>query len=152
MEITMFQAVTMAVAAVGAVLGVMNTWRSFDRDRVKVLVKPQFAADQYGIGLCVQVVNLSGFPVTVTHVGFTVRDAGRHFQYVPNFLDREPLPRRMESRTSLTTIVPSMANHLQEAQFITAAYVETACGLRITGKSSALTQFVKQCAAAAQAQ
>lgn len=36
-------AITLGIALLGAVLGILNTWRSFDRDRVKLRVVPKIA-------------------------------------------------------------------------------------------------------------
>jgi len=36
-------ALTLVLASIGAVLGVMNTWRAFDRDRLKLRVRPKQA-------------------------------------------------------------------------------------------------------------
>ena len=57
----------------GAVLGILNTWRAFDRDRVRLRVSPIWFFRNDGVQtvhtLGVDVTNLSFFPVTVTSVG-----------------------------------------------------------------------------------
>ncbi|UJJ59999.1 hypothetical protein [Rhodanobacter denitrificans] len=72
-DITVFQAVTLAIAAVGAVLGIINTWRAIDQNRVKLRVIPAHAIPYGGapqnIRFCVQVTNLSQFAVTLDDAG-----------------------------------------------------------------------------------
>src|SRR5258705_206905 len=59
--------VTFGLALLGSVLGLINIWRQFDRDRVKLRVTPKVA---YPINmpderprLCIDVINLSTVPV-----------------------------------------------------------------------------------------
>jgi hypothetical protein len=71
--------VTLSIAAVGAVLGIINTRQAMDQQRVKLRVVPKWVLfpmeeppnDEAG---CVEVVNLSAFPVTLQEVGFTLRE------------------------------------------------------------------------------
>jgi len=63
--------VTLAVASVGAVLGIINTWHGLSerRVRLKVVPKTSYPVDDRGnfgpeMG-CIEVTNLSAFPVTV---------------------------------------------------------------------------------------
>lgn len=70
--VTLFQAVTLAVAFLGAVLGIINTWHGLDKSKVKL--KQPAHAIQYGgadplIGLSIQITNLSAFAVTIEEVG-----------------------------------------------------------------------------------
>src|ERR1039458_5149721 len=69
----------------GAVLGILNTWRAFDRDRVRLRVSPIWFFRNDGVQtvhtLGVDVTNLSFFPVTVTSVGFTLSD-GQLFTFL----------------------------------------------------------------------
>src|SRR3546814_11210717 len=68
------EALTLGIAALGAFLGVMNTWQAINRDRVRLRVRPlsvmAIATGDQGYGI--EVVNLSSFPVTVEEVGFTL--------------------------------------------------------------------------------
>jgi bacterioferritin-associated ferredoxin len=60
---TLISAVTLAVAIVGAVLGILNTWKAYDRDRPKLRVIPKHAipvgAADPRLTFCIEVVNLS---------------------------------------------------------------------------------------------
>jgi hypothetical protein len=62
-----------ALAAVGAVLGVMNTWNALSQRRVRLIVRPALA---YFTGggppmFSISVTNMSSFPLTISEVGFT---------------------------------------------------------------------------------
>lgn len=67
------QAITFAIALLGAVLGLINTWHSLDKSRVKLKVVPAHAIPVGGadpwLQFCIEVTNLSTFPVTVHEVG-----------------------------------------------------------------------------------
>jgi hypothetical protein len=71
------EGVTLSIAVLGAVLGVINTWRAIDSSRVKLKVLPRHAIPVGGapshIGFCIAVTNLSAFPVTVNEVGVLYR-------------------------------------------------------------------------------
>lgn len=94
--------VTLAIASVGAVLGIMNTWRSFDRDRIRLKVLPHWAIPSaVNPRFCIKVVNLSYIPVTVTFVYFKMRTENRNYVFPPS-PPGETLPARME---------PTLFNH-----------------------------------------
>lgn len=66
---------TLAIAVLGAVLGVHNTWRAVLGDRVKLRVR--IHATAFGLRpACIQIVNLSAFPVTIVQAGW-VEQRGR---------------------------------------------------------------------------
>ena len=71
---------TISCAVLGAVLGVINTWHGLNQRRVKLKVVPMVAYPiVYGRKFdqemgCVDVTNLSTFPVTLREVGFTNGD------------------------------------------------------------------------------
>jgi len=90
-SVTLITAITGAVGgAIGAVLGIFNTWSQWSRNRVRLRVVPKIAfhAEDRGIycdhmplederylfnypaRLCIEVKNLSSFPVTISDVGF----------------------------------------------------------------------------------
>jgi hypothetical protein len=104
-------AVTMSVALVGAVLGVMNTWNAMDQRRVRLRVYPKVAVPvmdgEFGRTMgCIEVINLSAFPVSIQEVGFTIRRNSRKGDRLtivqPFTNDHKPLARRLESRQSVT--------------------------------------------------
>jgi hypothetical protein len=141
--------VTVGLAAVGAVLGVLNTWKSLDRDRPKLLVVPKFA---FAVGphaddstfVCFDVTNLSTFPLTVTEVGFLYWWTRRRAAIPNPIVNNGPaFPRELTPRTSVSAYTPQ--ENLAAASYrIRCAYVKTDCGLIFTGNSPALRGMVKQ--------
>jgi hypothetical protein len=149
-NITLITAIAgLAFGLVGAVLGILNTWRAFDRDRIRVRVVPvaliyENGADGFGI----EVTNLSYFPVTVSGLGFTVRGHDERLTFLPSDIRGCQLPQRMEPRTSFTAILPVRTGDHPKWSFVHRAYADTACGRRFTGTSGALRQKLKHGGAA----
>jgi len=124
--------VTMSVALVGAVLGVMNTWNAMDQRRVRLRVYPKVAVPmingEFGTTMgCIEVINLSAFPVSIQEVGFTLRRNSRKGDRLtivqPFTNDQQPLARRLESRQSVTAYFDLDAR-FQRAK---SSYVRTDC-------------------------
>ena len=130
------QYITLAIALVGAFLGVLNTWRTFNNDRVRLRVKAVTLFQpgmRYGT-LGIEVVNLSSFAVTVTHVGVNTSVGGRHLQIVnPQLMPGGQLPIRLEPRTGFTAITSPSAFQEPAFEHATCVYAKTACGLQIDG-------------------
>lgn len=143
------EAVTLAIALLGAVLGMLNAWRNWNMDRVRVRVRITWAITAGGNCLCFDVVNLSNFPVSVTHFGFDKAD-GTHMQFLPIFTNGERLPVRLESRTRCTGMAAPGAHQGGQFATVTTAYIQTACGLKIKGDGAALRQVVMAALAAHQ--
>jgi hypothetical protein len=148
--ITLVIAVVGAVTGVsGLVLGVLNTWRAFDRDRVKLKVSPRWAIFSHpmtGTGhlLCVEVINMSYLPVTISQVGFTVSEPKDHFLAflpVPNMGDT--LPKRLEPRTSMTVYVPEHVSSGEGFIKVEKAFAKTECGHSFYATSPALKGHVQ---------
>lgn len=143
-SITLITAVTGAsFGLLGAVLGVMNTWRAFDRDRIRIRVEPAFFVRTNGIeridGYRLTITNLSYIPVTITQVGFTMRD-GKNLFTLLTPIDCT-LPQRMEARTRLTASIPE--SDFRDLLNIRHAYASTACGKRFTGSCSEFRREIK---------
>jgi len=127
-------ALTLALAVIGAVLGVLNTWRNLvaDRVRVRLEVGHGFLADPSNYRLFLEIRNLSSFPVTITHVELELLGSSDHLQIpAPLFTHGETLPVRLESRTACTVL--AMPPEYPSLTDIRRAYVLTACGRKITG-------------------
>jgi hypothetical protein len=134
---------TISCAVVGAVLGVINTWNGISQRKVRLRVVPKIAfpvshsgrLDEMG---CIEVLNLSTFPLTVTEVGFTIdgdpRKKTRAAIVQPLIHDGKPWPRRLEARESVTAYF----NFANLSHKIRKAYVKTDCGEVAYGKSPAL--------------
>lgn len=146
-------AVTLAIAVLGAALGVLNFWRSWAADRVRVRVRVAHAYVLSGVqthNLTIDVVNLSTFPVTVTHIGFDVNGTDRHMQIpMPIFTTHLTLPVRLESRAGFTVLQPLTAFKDEQLARLRNAYVLTACGARFNSSRSAFKQINAMAAAAA---
>jgi hypothetical protein len=138
--------VTMSIAVVGAVLGVMNTWNNMNQKRVRLRVIPKVAIPvmngEFGETMgCIEVVNLSAFPVSIQEVGFTLRRHSRKGDRLtivqPITNDQQPLARRLESRQSVS------AYFQLDARFANAksAYVRTDCDEMAYGKTPAMNRL-----------
>ena len=148
---TTTSAVTLAIATIGAVLGIMNTWRSFDRDRIRLVVTPRWSFRAYPgepliHQLCIEVTNLSYLPVTVEQVAFELcgPQKDKIFIFMPEFMDGGTFPRRMEPRTSFTVLMAQGAELDPSMKNVRCAFAKTACGIVARGKSPALTSHVKK--------
>lgn len=146
-SITVFQAVTLAIAAIGAVLGIINTWRAIDQNRVKLKVVPTHAIP-YGdaprnIRFCVQVTNLSQFAVTLDDAGVLFyRTNSRGSIVNPVFADNGSWPRRLEPRSSVS--IYSEIPRFRPGYKIKCAFARTQCGRTKTGVSPALREIANE--------
>lgn len=122
---------TVGAAALGAVLGVLNTWRNIRQDRVKLRVTfRRWKPNETSIGGVVTVTNLSSFPVAIDDVYAVVRgqsDVGFPRSYSKNFDALEPRRRR-------STAFEVSGKTRNAAMFARArrCYVRTECGKRVT--------------------
>lgn len=139
------EAVTLAIAVLGAVLGLVNTWHALDRSRVKLRVLPKHAvpigsADPR-ISFCIEITNLSAFAVTIEETGVLYRGTESRGAYVqPILLDSGGWPRRLEPRSSVTVYgqPPSLTKQGHRPK---CAYARTACGVLARGNSPAFKQL-----------
>ena len=143
-NITTFQAVTLAIATIGAVLGIINLWRAIDQNRVKLKVVPArvtaFGRAPQNIRFCVQVTNLSQFAVTVDDAGVHYHGTDKRGSIIaPFFADDGPWPRRLEPRSSLS--IYSEIPESSTGHKIKCAYATTQCGHTQTGTSPALKEI-----------
>ncbi|GLI53344.1 hypothetical protein [Thermodesulfovibrio yellowstonii] len=142
------EAITLSIAVLGAVLGLINTWYNIDKSRVKLKVRP---ANVYPINMpniykeinfCIEVTNLSSFPVTVSEVGFLYSDTkARDVIINPIIIDGREWPRRLEPRSSVTCYIKLDKSIIRNK--IKCAYAKTQCGVIKTGKSPSL-KYIKK--------
>lgn len=143
---TVMQAITLAIALLGAALGLINTWHALDKSRVKLIVKPAHMIPYGGVSPSIQfgisVTNLSAFAVTVDDVGFLFHgDTSRaSITIQPLLIDGKEWPRRLEPRTTVTLYCsrPDIPDRR-----IRCAYAKTTCGVTQTGNSAALKQVAR---------
>ena len=164
---TITEGITLSVAVIGAVLGIVNIVRDLAKDRVRLRVIPKLAVqaddgsgrlgwitgicrnpfpDSATQRLCVEIVNLSTFPVTVKEVGFGRKEGPQGLRHVMTSMhgSGDQLPKRLESRQSMTvydayclTLDPRLMTHA-------VAYAETDCGTRVYGTSPAFQSYVQE--------
>ncbi len=141
--------ITLALAVLGAVLGVMNTWNAMSQRRLRLKVRPSHAV-AIGTGanaFCIEVVNLSTFPVTIAEVGllfgsslFQGERPERMVVTSPIIIDGGSWPRRLEARQSVSVYFdPRTIGHPHKP--LGKAYALTACGELVSGDSPALAQL-----------
>lgn len=144
---SLVQAITLSVAVLGAVLGVINTWQGLDKNRLKLRVIPKHAiavgAANPKLTFCIEVTNLSAFPVTVSDVGVFYTGTDERGSIIQPFLiDGGTWPRRLEPRSSVT--VYSQKPNSGPDRKIRCAYAKTECGYTSTGTSPALKQIANE--------
>ncbi len=152
--------ITLSIAAVGAVLGVVNTLHSFNQKRVKPRVVPKYAHLVNGgvfsrsepIGRvgsldneegCIEVINLSTFAVNIGQIGFTQKMDAKQIKMMipePMTADKKPFARRLEPREAVTGYFP-LGGFTQN---IKKAYAQTDCGTVAYGTSPALKEMIRR--------
>ena len=145
-DITVFQTITLAIAVLGAVLGLVNTWHSLDKSRVKLRIVPAHAIP-YGamddrLRFCIEITNLSAFPVTVFEAGVFFYGTTERGAFIkPVFADGGQWPKRLEPRTSISLYhqIPEP----RDGRRMKCAYARTQCGCTQTGVSPALKQIAQ---------
>jgi hypothetical protein len=158
---TWIQATTLAVAVTGAVLGIVNTCMQISKHRVRLRVVPMPAIvrgnfvlkrtdgpefpPSAAIQLCVEVVNLSAFPVTVDEIGLGP-DRKHKYRHViePTEPCGDRLPKRLEPRAAMTVYAQPGLCLDPRIVWKPRAYAKTACGRVFYGSSPAFKQCVAQ--------
>lgn len=123
---TLIQAITLSIAILGAILGLINTLHNLDKARVKIKVKPAHAipmgAAPRELNFCIEITNLSSFPISISDAGFFYRGTKERGAWIlPYFSDSGGhWPKRLEPRSSISV------------------YAKTDCGVIKSGTSPAL--------------
>jgi hypothetical protein len=136
---------TAVTATIGAGLGVWNFVQGFWQRRVRLKVVPKLSATRSGGFFsserdvlpdgfaCIEVTNLSAFPVTISEVGFSlIGEVGRAV-IIPEPLNL--LPKRLESRESIDIRATRSAGFPRKAR---RGYATTQCGTTRSGDSIVL--------------
>jgi hypothetical protein len=120
---------------------VLNTWRGILKDRAKLKVKPQawFSGDRRS-GLCIDVINLSAFDLTVSQVGLAV-DRKTRIVFPFHSVGEKP-PILIKPRARVCFYVKPGSLHNADMLKVRGAVVITACGNIFRGNSPALKSFV----------
>jgi hypothetical protein len=150
--------VTLAIALLGALLGVVNTWNSWSQKRVKLRVLPKYAgnypesmgnsADRkgkvsslYGERGCIEVMNDSEFPVTIAEIGFSYpKDRTKKSRRAIGVrkADGTWLPWRLEAHQSEVGYFPLSGVLGPGAKLV---YAHTDCGKVVYGTSPAFKEM-----------
>jgi hypothetical protein len=143
--------ITFGIALIGAVLGIMNMWRSISHDKPKIKVTPKRAYPVGGadprIDICIEAVNLGAVAVTVYELGLFHHGTPTRSPFIPPIIiDGGSWPRRLEPRTSVTVYCQSARIDARKYP-IRCAYALTDCGLTFKGNSEALTEISRALAA-----
>jgi len=137
-------AITLAIAILGAVLGLLNTWNGINDRRVRLKVTPKWSLAPGFQGLAIEVVNLSAFPVTISEIGFTIgRSRGalpKRTAAMHQMVDGPQFPVRLERHHSFNaTFIADGLGRLD----VRRAYALTTSGVIVKGNSPALRQYVR---------
>jgi hypothetical protein len=142
-ESSYMEAVTLAIALLGAALGILNTWRAMDRDKPKFRVglvyatpwSEQFTDIQF-IGI--EVTNLSAFPLTVVEVGLNLKRTSDRLAFLPRTerLLGDTIPCRIQAREQKTFY--ERLDAIPRDRPFSSVYAKTACGLVFKVKSRGL--------------
>jgi hypothetical protein len=138
-------------AVIGAALGILNTWNTFNQRRVRLRVRPlhAFIPPHGHRSFGIQVINFSAFPVTIEEVGLLVR---KHLLAKPDhlritnpiLLDEKPWPRRLEPRESVSAYFEPAGVRRPHHMHFGKAYARTSSDEIRTGDSPALRQLRRQ--------
>lgn len=122
------------VGGVSALLSALALGNTVNRQHVKLQVTPVLgvAVPQGHPCVCVDVVNLSAFPVTITEIGFHRRDGKRYSILDQPLTNGMPLPQRLEPRESITAYFPPAI----DLRVVTTAFARTSCGMVQDGDSA----------------
>jgi hypothetical protein len=165
-----FDTITFSIAVLGAVLGLLNAWRSLIKDQIRVKITPKLYVpikgqaltishlDQAVVAhdprwqtvydntkhLCFEIINLSYLPITISEVGFITNSKISRIVMLKHYCSGNiKLPQRLEPRSSLLIFGSEI---LGDDQIITIrrGYCETDCGRRFFGRSPALSDLIKR--------
>lgn len=147
--------VAISGGVLGSALGVINLWRDIDRKRVRLKVIPKLAhmvggnvvittrddsnrgeydLSRYPMRLCIEVINLSDFAVTISAVGF-----GDNTQiFNPETPPGKDWPTRLERREAVTLYAGVGQEFPPAAATYPVAFVKTDCGITKKGTSPIL--------------
>ena len=139
--------ITLAIAILGAVLGIINTWRNINKDKVKLKVIPKYAifSDGGKEYLCIEVINFSTFPLTIKEVGVQYHGTAKRGAVIePYIYDGGSFPRKLEQRTSFSAYLPIEILKSKNGYKVKCVYAMTDCGEIKKGKSPVLKEMINK--------
>ncbi|TRD12195.1 hypothetical protein FGU71_10205 [Erythrobacter insulae] len=147
---TILQMATFAIALVGAVLGIINTWNAVaDRKpnaRVRFL-NVRFVNEMEHLGYSIEVTNLSSFPLTINEVGFSLTPRWsseiERLVLLPDDQFGASLPKKIEPREQADFRMVGKIKG-RSPKMIKSVYAKTACGNVFRTNSELVKQIAKQ--------
>jgi hypothetical protein len=127
----------------GAVLGIINTVRAINRDRVRLKVRPVWTFHADGHFVSIEAVNIGYVAVTVAEVVFTLKSK-EHSKLTFLPYAGAQLPHRLEARTAVTIYAKPGLEYNAAFKDAKRAYVRTACGCYFTGTSPMLKGIIEK--------
>lgn len=150
---------------VGTILGIINICHALSTSRVRLKVLPKIAfmidrgnaitvdrptdrcisllRDKVPYKVCVQVTNLSTFPLTISDVGFGNIKETRGIIFAPELTPGKTWPARLESRESITAYARIGETLDPKVLKKPVAYARTDCGKVKYGTSHILKAILK---------
>lgn len=152
-----------AFGAIGTALGIFNTWKAIQRDKVRLKIIPKIFKSAHGgslvsvnvpdniaerwDGYCFEIVNIGHLPVTIDEIGLLPTDSGMRFIFRPDFGDGKQLPRRLEPRESVIGYArfehPSSVIFTNGLPNIKCAFATTSCGVTVRGTSPVIDWLIR---------
>jgi hypothetical protein len=162
--ITLVTAIVGAICGIcGAVLGIINTWSQLSRNRVRLKVIPKLA---YMVGgndvmagvrsceyqqdlsnkgtpsrLCIEVINLSAFAVTISDAGFGKKDRNRLALIKPE-VSKKSWPTRLEPHEAVMLYAAIGLSLNPTIMLKAVAYAETDCGVVCYGTTPIFQEYI----------
>jgi len=137
---------TLAIALLGAVLGIINTVYSLNRDRIVLKVIPKWVITPNGKYIGIEAINLSYIAVGIDEVGFSLtrrvkwRSSLRLPILNPVVTNGGKFPEKLEPMFSITLIETRPILESKEFKEVKSAYARISCGLIFNGSIRALKQ------------
>jgi hypothetical protein len=147
------------------ILGIINTWHLISKTRVRLKVIPKIAfmmdannaltvanhnksvSDRVRMGvpfrLCIEVINLSAFPLTISDVGFGNTEKLRHILVNPELSPGKTWPVRLDSRDSVVAYAKTGVRLDPKVMNKALAYAKTDCGITCYGTSPIFKEYVQ---------
>lgn len=141
---TVLETITLVTAAVGASLGIFNTWTDFRRNKERIRVVPNHAILHSTHTASIEIINEGAVAVTISGVGLELETR----QHLPiteeNTIAGPHLPFRLDPRDSKTFYLMPWLLDSPEFRGASNAYCRTATGKKFSGSSDALKQLVRE--------
>jgi len=137
--------ITPTVAIVGAVLAAVTLAITIWQRRVQLSIRPTQAVGAKSY--CIEVVNLSSFPVTISKVGFRRIGATGKRRRVPinKLIVSGDWPKRLQSREAVSISFDPREDIRVREKTIN-VYASTSCGKIVDGSIQAFKRFQKELA------